>query len=115
MESYYLTIDPGSIRDMQHRLQSVRDDVPVTKPNSGPASKSEKQQKKYGVFSDFSTDTVPIFAMSKMSPRESQLLAVGVVRWAPNLHMFDSTHQDLSFHGEGRSIYYGITPYCVEN
>ena len=33
-------------------------------------------------------ETRPIFAMAKMSPWESQLLAVGVVRWAPNLHMF---------------------------
>ena len=49
-------------------------------------------------------ETRPIFAMAKMSPRESHFLAVGVVRWAPNLHMFNSTHQDLSFHGECRLI-----------
>ena len=63
-------------------------------------------------------ETRPIFAMAKMSPRESHFLAVGVVkvvRWAPNLHMFNSTHQDLSFHGERLSISYGITPYRVEN
>ena len=42
--------------------------------------------------------------MAKMSPRESHFLAVGVVRWAPNLHMFNSTHQDLTLHGECRLI-----------
>ena len=60
-------------------------------------------------------ETRPNFAMAKMSPRESHFLAVDVVRLAPNLHMYNSTHQDLSFHGEGRSISYGITPYRVEN
>ena len=30
--------------------------------------------------------------------------AVEVVRWAPNLHMYNSPHQDLSFHGECLSI-----------
>ena len=49
-------------------------------------------------------ETRPIFAIAKMSPRESHFLAVELVRWAPNLHMFDSTHQDLSFHEEGRLI-----------
>ena len=44
-------------------------------------------------------ETRLIFAMAKMSPRESHFLAVGVVRLAPNLHMYHSTHQDLSFHG----------------
>ena len=48
--------------------------------------------------------TRPIFAMAKMSPRESQVLALEVVRWAPNLHMYNSTHQDLSFHRECRSV-----------
>ena len=42
--------------------------------------------------------------MAKMSPRESHFLAVDVVRLAPNLHMYDSTHQDLTFHGESRLI-----------
>ena len=60
-------------------------------------------------------ETRPIFAITKMSARESHFLAVEVVRWAPNLHMYNSTHQDLSFPGEWRSISYGITPYCVEN
>ena len=45
-------------------------------------------------------ETRPIFAMAKMSPRESHFLVVDVVRWAPNLHMFNSTHQDLSLHRE---------------
>ena len=35
---------------------------------------------------------IPNFAMARMSPRESQLLEVGVVRWAPILHMYNSTH-----------------------
>ena len=52
-------------------------------------------------------ETRPIFAMAKMSPRESHFLAVGVVRWAPNLHIFDSTHQDLTLHRECRSISFG--------
>ena len=52
----------------------------------------------YGVFRI--SVRIPIFAMAKMAPRESQLLAVGVVRLAPNLHMFDSTHQDVSLHRE---------------
>ena len=59
-------------------------------------------------------ETRPIFAMAKMSPRESHFLAVGVVRWAPNLHMFNSTHQDLTLHRECRLISDGITPYCLE-
>ena len=49
-------------------------------------------------------ETRPIFAMAKMSPRGVPLLVVEVVRWAPNLHMFNSTHQDLTLHGEGRLI-----------
>ena len=49
-------------------------------------------------------ETRPIFAMAKMSPRESNTLAVEVVRLVPNLHMFNSTHQDLSLRIEGRSI-----------
>ena len=67
----------------------------------------------YGVFRI--SVRIPIFAMARMSPRESHFLAVDVVRLAPNLHMFNSTHQDLSSHREGRSISYGITPYRVEN
>ena len=42
-----------------------------------------------------------------MSPRESNTLAVGVVRWAPNLHIVDSTHQDLTLHRECLSISFG--------
>ena len=60
-------------------------------------------------------ETRPIFAMAKMSPRGVPLLVVDVVRWPPNLHMFNSTHQDLTLHREGRLISYGITPYRVEN
>ena len=67
----------------------------------------------YGVFRI--SVRIPIFAMARMSPREGSLFGVDVVRLAPNLHMYNSTHQDLSFHGEGRSISYGITPYRVEN
>ena len=67
----------------------------------------------YGVFRI--SVRIPIFAMARMSPRESHFLVVDVVRWAPNLHMFDSTHQDLTLHREGRSISDGITPYRVEN
>ena len=67
----------------------------------------------YGVFRI--SVRIPNFAMAKMSPRESQLLEVEVVRWAPILHMYNSTHQDLTFHRECLSISYGITPYCVEN
>ena len=76
----------------------------------------------------------PIFAMAKMSPREGSLFGVDVVRLAPNLHMYNSTHQDLTLHGECLSIsdgkgwdqcpvgwvigtpnfQHGITPYCLE-
>ena len=67
----------------------------------------------YGVFRI--SVRIPIFAMARMSPREGSLFGVDVVRLAPNLHMYNSTHQDLSFHREGRLISYGITPYRVEN
>ena len=66
----------------------------------------------YGVFRI--SVRIPIFAMARMSPRESHFLVVDVVRWAPNLHIFDSTHQDLTLHRECRSISEGITPYCLE-
>ena len=56
----------------------------------------------YGVFRI--SVRIPNFAMAKMSPRESNTLAVGVVRWAPNLHIFDLTHQDLTLHRECRLI-----------
>ena len=46
--------------------------------------------------------------------RSPTLEVVDVVRWAPNLHIFDSTHQDLTLHREGRLISDGITPYCLE-
>ena len=67
----------------------------------------------YGVFRI--SVRIPNSTMVRMSPRASHFLAVDVVRLAPNLHMFNSTHQDLSFHGECLSISYGITPYCVKN
>ena len=69
----------------------------------------------YGVFRI--SVRIPIFAMARMSPRESHFLVVDVVRWAPNLHIFDSTHQDLTLHREcreGRLISDGITPYCLK-
>ena len=56
-------------------------------------------------------ETRPIFAMARMSPRESHFFVVDVVRCATNLHMFNSTHQDLSFHGECRLISYGVENY----
>ena len=40
----------------------------------------------YGVFRI--SVRIPIFAMARMSPRESHFLVVDVVRWARNLHMF---------------------------
>ena len=67
----------------------------------------------YGVFRI--SVRISIIAMAKMSPRGVTLLVVELVRWAPNLHMFNSTHQDLTLHREGRSISYSITPYRVEN
>ena len=66
----------------------------------------------YGVFRI--SVRIPNFAMARMSPRESHFLAVDVVRLAPNLHMFNSTHQDLTLHRECRLISDGITPYCLE-
>ena len=66
----------------------------------------------YGVFRI--SVRIPIFAMAKMSPRESHFLVVDVVRWARNLHMFNSTHQDLTLHRECRLISDGITPYCLK-
>ena len=44
-----------------------------------------------------------VISMVRMSPREGSLFGVDVVRLAPNLYMYNSTHQDVSFHGEGRS------------
>jgi len=54
---------------------------------------------------------IPNFAMSRMSPRESHVLAVHVVRWARNLHIYNSTHQDLTFHRECLLISTFAMPY----
>ena len=56
----------------------------------------------YGVFRI--SVRIPNFTMARMSPRESHFLVVDVVRWARNLRMFNSTHQDLTLHRECLSI-----------
>ena len=80
---------------MQKSMQRPRGVVKVGMSSGTEIHGFSPVGSQYGIFGP-----VPRYFPRNLQKPETRPILVDVVRWAPNLHMYNSTNQDLIFHGE---------------